>query len=284
MKHARSILPEENSGMDNPINLINKRYNSLRDSEKRVAEFVQKRLEDVVLISLHGLALSSRTSDATVMRFCRSLGYRCFPDFKAALIPELLRRGHDTYLQDSKTRASKSAIDVFQRNIHQQVDLTLRNCQEEKLRFIARRISESGRILIVGLGGSGGVALIFCDSLGSLGIFSSYLYDRSLIQNMVPTMAVSDVIVGISHSGETEEVVTAVRMAREYGILTVSITNFSPSPLTAVSEHVLLTSVPDNLLGSFSCQARMSQLAVLELVLYEISKLMAENSSGENPK
>ena len=58
-----------------PIYLINNRYNSLRKSERRVAEFVQKHMDEVVLLSLQGLAKKCGTSDATVLRFCRSLGY-----------------------------------------------------------------------------------------------------------------------------------------------------------------------------------------------------------------
>jgi len=262
-----------------PIYLINKRYNSLRKSERRVAEFVQKHMDEVVLLSLQGLAKKCGTSDATVLRFCRSLGYAGFGDFKVSLIPELLRSGKRAFVEVDRNENSGSIKDILQRNFHQQLDSTFRNCADESLHLAALHMSRANKILIIGLGGSAGVAHIFCDSLGSLGVYSSFLRDRSIIQNVVPTLDAGDVVVGISHSGETEEVVSAVKKAQDLGAITISITNFSPSPLADVSQFTLVTSVPVNLLGSYSCQARISQLAILELVLYELSEMLTKKNS-----
>ncbi len=261
--------------MKSPIYLINKRYNSLRKSERRVAEFVQKHMDEVVVLSLQGLAEKCNTSDATVLRFCRSLGYLGFADFKVSLIPELLRSGKKAYLEVDENESSGSIKEVFQRNFYHQMDTTLKNCNDKVLSSIALQMSHAKKILIIGLGGSAGIAHIFCDSLASLGVFSSFLKDRSIIQNIVSTFNSGDVIVGISHSGETEEVVSAIKKAREYDAVTVGITNFSPSPLADVSQFSLITGVPANLLGSYSCQARISQLVILELILYELSKLLS---------
>ena len=171
---------------------------------------------------------------------------------------------------------------MLQRNFQQQLDSTLQNCDDAMLTSIALHISQANKILIIGLGGSAGVAYIFCDSLGSLGIFSSFLRDRSIIQNVVSTLNSGDVVIGISHSGETEEVVSAVKKARYYGAITIGITNFSPSPLASVSQFTFVTGVPANLLGSYSCQARISQLGILELVLYELSEILAKKDSSNH--
>lgn len=260
--------------MKSPIYLINKRYNSLRKSERRVAEFVQKHMDEVVVLSLQALAKKCGTSDATVLRFCRSLGYLGFADFKVSLIPELLHSGKRAYLEVNENGKSGSIKEVFKGNFHQQLDTTLKNCTNEMLSSVALNMSHAKKILIIGLGGSAGVAHIFCDSLASLGVFSSFMQDRSIIQNIVSTFNSGDVIVGISHSGETEEVVSTIKTAREFGAVTVGITNFSPSPLADAAQFALITGVPANLLGSYSCQARISQLVILELILYELSKLL----------
>lgn len=265
-----------------PLYLINNRYNSLRKSEKRVAEFVQKHMEEVVVLSLRGLARKCGTSDATVLRFCRSLGYLGFADFKVSLVPELLRSSKKTYPEIREKENSETVKEMLQRNFQQQLDSTLQNCDDAMLTSIALHISQANKILIIGLGGSAGVAYIFCDSLGSLGIFSSFLRDRSIIQNVVSTLNSGDVVIGISHSGETEEVVSAVKKARYYGAITIGITNFSPSPLAGVSQFTFVTGVPANLLGSYSCQARISQLGILELVLYELSEILAKKDSSNH--
>lgn len=263
---------------ENPIYLINKRYNSLKNSGKRIAEYIQNHMDEVVLLSLNGLAKKCNTSDATVLRFCRSLGYLGFSDFKISLVPELLRSGKKVYIELDDEKGPGKIKKIFRGNFILQMDSTLENCNEEMLKSLALQITQAKRILIIGLGGSAGVAHIFCDSLGSLGIYSTFLRDRSIIQNVVPVLGSGDVVIGISHSGETEEVVSALKTAKEHDVTTVGITNFSPSNLSDIVQYPLITSVPDNLLGSYSCQARISQLMILELILFEISELIKYNN------
>jgi len=267
---------------ENPIYLINKRYNSFRDSGKRIAEYIQNHMDEVVLLSLNGLAKKCNTSDATVLRFCRSLGYQGFPDFKISLVPELLRNGKKVYIELDEEKGPGKVKNILRGNFILQIDSTLENYNEEMLKSIALQIIQANRILIIGLGGSAGVANIFYDSLGSLGVYSSFLGDRSIIQNVVPMLGPDDVIVGISHSGETEEVVSALKTAKEHDVTTIGITNFSPSNLSNIVQYPLITSVPDNLLGSYSCQARISQLMILEIILFEISKSLKKNDSNVN--
>ncbi len=263
----------------NPAFLINDLFNSLSKSEKRVAEFVQKHMDETVLLTLQGLARKCNTSDATVLRFCRSLGYLGFADFKVSLVPELLRSGKKVYIDVNNNDEPYNTQEAFRQNFINQTDSTLENCDDEILSFIASKISKANKVVVIGLGGSAGVAQIFCDSLGSLGIFSNFFRDRSLIQNIIPILNSNDVVIGISHSGETEEVVAATKKAKENGAITIGITNSSQSNLAGVSQFPLITGVPANLMGSYSCQARISQLVILELMLNEIAKLITKKST-----
>ena len=98
-----------------------------------------------------------------------------------------------------------------------------------------------------------------------------------MMLNLVSMHHDNDVLVCISHSGETDEIVFTAKQARDQGMFTVGITNFSPSPLVKNVEVALITGVPDNLLGSYSCQSRISQLVILELILHEVSQKLAAN-------
>ncbi len=269
----------EITNMKSPLYLINKRFNNLSKSEKRVAEFVQKHLDEVVLLTTQGLAERCDTSDATVIRFCRSLGYKTFNEFKTALVPELFHNGESVLKGIGEKDKPETIKETFLHNIHQQINSSVINLDFKTLELIAKQIIKANRIIIIGIGGAAGVAYIFNDSLGGLGLYSNYLNDRSIIQNIIPTLTTTDVVIGVSHSGESEEIVSAIKVAHEYGSVTIALTNFSPSPLTKHSKYTLLTSVPNNLLGSFSCQSRISQLTLLELVLIEIKKQLSKTIS-----
>ncbi|MBK7979390.1 MAG: MurR/RpiR family transcriptional regulator [Ignavibacteriae bacterium] len=262
--------------MNSPLNLINKRFNHLSKSEKTVAEFVQKHIDEVVVLTTQGIAERCKTSDATVIRFCRSLGYQTFNEFKTALVPELLRSGKSLIKEIESSKNIESATQSFLYNLKQQIDFSVNNIETNQLKVIADKIVKARRMLIVGIGGAAGVGYIFNDSLCVLGVYSNYTNDRSIIQSIIPTLYNGDVVFAISHSGETEEIVSAMKAANEYGLVTIALTNFLSSPLTQFAKYVLHTSVPDNLLGSFSCQSRISQLALLELILLEIKNKLSK--------
>jgi RpiR family carbohydrate utilization transcriptional regulator len=264
---------------NNPITLINNLYASLSKSEKKVAEYIQEHMDEAVLLSLQGIAKKCKTSDPTVLRFCRALGYHGFSDFKISLVPELLRNGKRFYTDLNSNDELKNVKDVFKKNLSVQTDSTLDNTDIKELRKISRIIFSANRVVVVALGGSAGVAQIFCDSLGSLGIFSTYFNDRSVIQHIATILKPKDILIGISHSGETEEVVAAIRKARDNGSTTVGITNSVHSSLADSTKIPLITGVPANLMGSYSCQARISQLVILELILSEIAKLFTNKNS-----
>lgn len=265
--------------MDSPFDIINVRYNSLSRSEKKVADFVQKNANDLVFLSTQALAKRCETSDASVIRFCRTLGFLGYQDFRRALVPELLSKGFSPHKEIEGLKTSERIKETFRTNLQRQLQATITNCNLEMVSKAASRIVKSSRIIIVGLGGSAGVGYIFCDALGSIGIQSYCLHDRSLIESLVPLLSSMDMIVGISHSGETDETVFALRRARQNNAFTLGITNFSPSPLSDESDILIHTCVADNLMGSYSCQPRISQLAVLELLLYEITQEIKKNGS-----
>ncbi len=265
---------------NSPIALINNLYASLSKSEKKVAEYIQEHMDEAVLLSLQGVAKKCKTSDPTVLRFCRSLGYNGFSDFKVSLVPELLRNGKNVYTDLNSNDETKNVKNVFKKNLSIQTDATLDNADIKELSKISRKIFSANRVVVIGLGGSAGVAQIFCDSLGSLGIFSTYFNDRSIIQHISTILKPKDILIGISHSGETEEVVAAIRKAKDIGATTVGVTNSVHSSLAKSTKIPLITGVPANMMGSYSCQARISQLVILELVLSEIAKLFTK----KNPK
>jgi DNA-binding MurR/RpiR family transcriptional regulator len=272
--------------MQSPLDIINKRYSSLRKSEKRVAQFVQEHTEDIVTLTLQGIAASCLTSDATVLRFCRSLGFLGFSDFKTALVIDLLHQGRKPGGHIKKNSSVETKKEAFLIAFQSQLETTLRNCNYNDIQRIAASAVKAKKIFLVGLGGSAGIAQILCDAFGSLGIFSTCINDPSIIRNLTPTLCKNDLFFGISHSGETEEVVKSAAIAQEKGAVTVGLTNFSPSPLADVSRYKLITSipqglagVPNNFMGGYSGQARMAQLAVLEIMLYELSERLTQKRS-----
>lgn len=255
---------------------INARYKSLSPSERRVAAFVQQHPEEVATLSLQALAMRCGTSDATVLRFSRSIGFSGYHDFKSALIPALLERGSPV----RRELAGDDPVGSFVQTLARDALQTLRAVDWGQLDLIADDIVTARQRLLVGLAGSAGVARIFGASLLSIGLPTVWLSDRVEIERFCDLTREGDVVIGISHSGDTAEVCHALVRCREQGATTVAMTNFSPSPIEQGADHLILTSVPESLMGSYSCYPRIMELLVLEVLLTKVTDKLRAKDDG----
>jgi len=255
----------------NPLSLVEKHYGRLSKTEKRVADYVRLHPDKMIVSSLQAVSEKCSASDASVLRFCRSLGFSGYQDFKASLVPELLKRGVSIYQEIDYDNDFTSAREKFIENLTNDICKTLTQYSEKIIATVASKLIQAKNIVIAGLAGSAGVARIFNDCLLGLRIYSSYLSDRVEIERVVSQLEKNDLIFGISHSGETQEVVYAIKRGKENQVFTIGMTNFASSSIAKLSDLVLMTTVPENLLGSYSCQPRISQLALLEFITFEIS-------------
>jgi DNA-binding MurR/RpiR family transcriptional regulator len=264
-----------------PIQLIEKHYEKLSKAERSVADYVRLYPDRTILSSLQAVSEKCSVSDASVLRFCRSLGFSGYQDFKAALVPELLKKGASLHQEIGIADDFVSLRNKFVQNISKDIEKTLNQYSEETIETVVAKICGATNILIAGLAGSAGVARIFNDCLLGLGILSAYISDRVEIERVVARLDAKDLIFGISHSGETQEIIHAIRRGRENGVFTIGMTNFVSSPVAKLADLALLTTVPENLLGSYSCQPRITQLALLEFITFEISATLKRGHCRE---
>ncbi len=262
--------------MQDPLMLVERHYKKLSKTEKKVADYVRLHSDKMIISSLQAVSEKCFVSDASVLRFCRSLGFSGYQDFKAALVPELLKRGMSIYQEIDYDDEFTSVQRKFLENLTNDISKTLNQYSEKIIATVANRFIQAKKVVIVGLAGSAGVARIFNDCLLGLSIYCSYLSDRVEIERVVAQLRKNDLIFGISHSGETHEVTYAIKKGRQNQVFTIGMTNFTSSSIAKLSDLVLMTAVPENLLGSYSCQPRISQLALLEFITFEISARLKE--------
>ncbi|MFK4998477.1 SIS domain-containing protein [Bacillus sp. N9] len=74
-----------------------------------------------------------------------------------------------------------------------------------------------------------------------IGIVAEMFTDSHMQAMSATTLTDQDLAIGISVSGSTKDTVDALNIARENGAKIVSITQFTRSPITKISDIVLLT-------------------------------------------
>lgn len=259
------------SRLANALLHIRGTYPALRPSEKRVAQVILSDPREAVHYSITQLAEKAEVSDATVVKFCKRLGYKGYQEFKimlaqdVAVKPQLIH-GEVEPGNDVQTIKEK----IFQANISA-LQETAQVLETEALERAVQALANAGEIHFYGVGASGIVALDAEQKFSRIGLRTSAFLDTHLQIARAVHLREGDVAVCLSFSGETVEIVEALRAAKQAGALTIAITSFSGSTLAREADVLLLTSTQQNLFRSGAIASRLTQLSTIDVLFIAVA-------------
>ncbi len=255
---------------------INAATVKLRDSEKKIIDFIEKNQEEIIHLSITEVAERSETSESSVVRLCKRLGYKGFQDLKINLAREVIvpeKQIHEVIEKGDDVVTIKKK--VFQSNIQALYD-SIEVCNDDELKKAVEAISNARLIEFYGNGGSGTVALDAHHKLLKLGI-KSFAYNDPSLQAMSASVLTSrDVVIGISHTGSNTDVLAAMQIAKEAGATIICITNSSKSPITKISDIVLQTASNETMFRTDAISSRIAQLTIIDVLVAAVANQQYE--------
>lgn len=262
---------------------LNGIMNSLTPREKKVAEYILKRPEDVIHFSITEFAENASISESTIYRLVRRLKFTGYQEFKIELAKELasplINVNEEIGPEDSiKEIANK----VINSNI-ESLKNTLQILNPKELEKVTEIIMNSKRIVTFGVGSSGVIAQEAANKFIRLGFAASAYNDTHMQIIVASLLKEGDVVIGISHSGNLKDIIRALEVAKEAGATTICITNNINSPITKVSHHKLYTAVPQELSYGDVLSSRIAELTIID-VLYTIIAIKNLEESKEKVK
>jgi arabinose-5-phosphate isomerase len=141
---------------------------------------------------------------------------------------------------------AKSYVEIGKRVLEQeaQVLLETKNLLDERFsQAVELMLSCTGRVVLTGLGKSGHIARKISATLTSTGTPSIFLHSTEALHGDLGQIKSDDVLIGVTQSGETREVLGVVDYAKKEGVFVIGITGRSSSGLSQRSDVVLLTCV-----------------------------------------
>lgn len=259
------------SRMANALLHIRGTYPALRPAEKRVAKVILNNPREAVHYSITELAKKAEVSDATVVKFCKRLGYKGYQEFRILLaqdvaVKPVLIHGEVELGNDVRTIKEK----IFQANISA-LQETAQALETEALERAVHALAKAGEIHFYGVGASGIVALDAEQKFSRIGMRASAFLDTHLQIARAVHLRAGDVAVCLSFSGETVEIVEALRTAKQAGATTIAITSFSGSALAREADILLLTSTQENLFRSAAIASRLTQLGTVDTLFIAVA-------------
>jgi DNA-binding MurR/RpiR family transcriptional regulator len=257
---------------------------SLRPAERRVAVAVLDDPAGVAGRSIGTLAAQCSTSGATVLRFCRAIGYRHYPDLRLDLAREAAREAADygsgAQLNGdiSPTASIEEIVATIAYSDARAIEDTAATLDLGALARAIDAVARAERVDVYGVGASGFVAQDLHQKLHRIGLLSSVWPDPHAALTSASLLGPRDVAIAISHTGTTMDTIDALRVAADCGATTIAITNFGRSPLTQHARHVLTTAARETTFRSGAMASRIAQLAVIDCLFVGVAQRTYEHA------
>jgi DNA-binding MurR/RpiR family transcriptional regulator len=137
--------------------IISEHYRDLTKSEKQIADYVRKNQEESAFLSVGELATRLDLSEATLVRFARSLGFDSYPAMREVLQENFRRRVTHSARLRSRLDDLREAGDIFEKVTISEIDYMTQALQTVDRSALDRAVAymmERERIFVFGIGPS----------------------------------------------------------------------------------------------------------------------------------
>jgi DNA-binding MurR/RpiR family transcriptional regulator len=250
---------------------------ALTPAQVRVATEVLRDPAAVSSSTIGELAARCGTSLPSVTRFCLALGLSGYAELRLALAAESGRSSTSWEQGTGAEVGPDASLDHVLRTLLQAdaraLEDTVAELDVDALGKAVHAISDARRIDLYAVGGSACVAEDLRLRLHRIGRGANSWSDVHNALTSAALLGAGDVAVGISHSGETLEVLEPLQRAGRQGALTVAITNYPRSPLSRAADLVLITAASrDVTFRTGGLSGRHAQLLVLDALFIGVAQ------------
>ena len=253
-------------GTEEYISRIRGKYDQLSDSERQVADyFLGRRGAIPDDFNIKEISAQTRTSVATVMRFCKSIGFDGFSEFKFSV-----RNGALSPIGGSVRIGSHDDMSLIKEKVaeftRRTITASIQHADSTELERAVDALEQARRAHIVATGTASGVAASAVNTFMIMGLDCQYTADALSMLRAVSFCEKKDVVIGITSCGRIREVIDALKIARARGAVTIAVTGMPDSLVTRHADIVLHSMLTDNSLPLDLITVSLCQLLTLQLL------------------
>ncbi|CNI27070.1 MurR/RpiR family transcriptional regulator [Yersinia mollaretii] len=230
----------------------------------KLGSFVLQQPQHVLYLTITELARESHTSEASVTRLCRQLGCKGFSEFKMGLAMET---------RQSQASQPIEGDDEVQTLIEDSVNAlrdTGKLLDRQTLGNAAMQIHNARSVQIYGVAASAIVADYLGYKLLRLGKASQCFSDMHRAAMNAVSLDSQDIVVVISSSGSTKDVLHAVELAQQQGTKIIGISNTLRSPLSSLADILLVAAKPEGPLTAGLLTSKVGGMLLVELLINQL--------------
>lgn len=246
--------------------MLRVKRDSLTKSGIIVADYLVQHAEDAQYLSISSLAKACGVAEATIFRFCRSLGFEGYNEMKIALakatatampVHQKLEPGVDT--QTLCTHAYNTAVDALSG--------TRAALDPDAVDKAATLLQRARQVFCFGQGGSQLLAGDIWSRFATISTKFRTAGDSHMQVIAASLMGPEDVVIFVSYSGSTRDMMDTLHLAKENGAKVILITHYDDAPGTALADVVLLCGAKEHPLDSGSMPVKLAVLFVANVLV-----------------
>ncbi|SEN29796.1 DNA-binding transcriptional regulator, MurR/RpiR family, contains HTH and SIS domains [Mesobacillus persicus] len=245
-------------------------YPQLSEKEKTIATLILNEPEKIIHSTISEIAGDLNVADATVFRFCKRLGFKGYQALKIALASENTSPITEIHEKITEHDDEEAIIrKIFKSNIRTLED-TVQVINMEHFREATKALISARKIDFYGSGGSGAIAMDAHHKFLRSGLLSSCYNDSHLQLMSAAQLSKGDVVVCISHSGTSKDIIEVLKVAKLNGVKTIGITHYADTPVTQLADISLLTVSEETEFRSEALASRLAQLSIIDALYVSV--------------
>ena len=249
-------------------------YNTLTRSETKVADYILRHKQEIHLQSISELAQRCSVSEATISRFCHSVGCASFNEFKLAVVQaisasENMDMGTDLYSSilpdDSIEQKCRKLCNVSTDALHQ----TLSELDVDIIDKVVDMLSRAGSVYCFGQGNS---SIVAEDAWGRFSCVSPkfhYIANANLQATTAELLGKNDVVLYFSFSGAVRELTEMGKILQNREAKLILVTRFPNSPGAQYADLLLICGANEAPQQQGSIAAKIGQLFIVDVLFHE---------------
>ncbi|MBY4952811.1 MurR/RpiR family transcriptional regulator [Pantoea sp. DY-17] len=235
---------------------------------QKLGDFILTDPQKVLYLTITELARETDTSEASVTRLCRHLGCKGYTEFKMAL-------ALDVQHNQPAAVASGDSIDMLVEETVQALRDTGKFINREVLHSAVEALHQAKTIQIYGVAASAITGEYLHYRLLRLGKSAQLFGDMHRAAMNASTLREGDLVIAISASGSTKDVMHVVKVAKKQNARVLMLSNTLRSPMGSLADMLLVAARPE---GPFNAGALSGKVGAMMLVEVLINELMTHDA------
>ncbi|MGP1494415.1 MAG: MurR/RpiR family transcriptional regulator [Streptobacillus sp.] len=240
------------------------------ENEKYVAEYILKNIRNIRSIPAMDISKNTYTSISTVTRMCKKLGFKGFQEFRLKAIEEMALIGNkEMVVNNSDIDENCDTKDIIEKISK----LSIISLKETKMLQdadiidkIVDLINEKSVIDFYGMGASHIVCLDAQYKFMRVGKIVNTFNGTDLQHVQAINSDENHLAIIVSYSGMTKEILDIVKILKEKGVTTVSITKYVTNAIAKLCDYNLYVTSKESFKRSAAIYSRISILNLIDVI------------------